>query len=163
MEKKLKNSRNTLKTAVLTVSAVFWFFSCFTGTLPGTHSAPFLGCFLAASMSGMWHLCSWPLRLQCLAPETSGFFDSFPTSSSQKGPIRKSPVNFFMNPTRAPDLLWARNDYTNNSETTLLCNRCVCNRKINSQAINVCNWRVHRKYLVQSAQLHKKNSCQNAL
>ena len=32
----------------------------------------------------------------------------------------------------------ARNDYTNNSETILLCNRCVCNGKINSQTINLC-------------------------
>ena len=31
----------------------------------------------------------------------------------------------------------AWNDYTNNSETVLLCNRCVCNRKTNSQTINV--------------------------
>ena len=27
---------------------------------------------------------------------------------------------------------------------------CVCNWKINSQTINVCNWRVCRKYLVKA-------------
>ena len=49
----------------------------------------------------------------------------------------------------------ARNDYTNNSETVLLCNKCVCNRKINSQTINVCNWHVRRKYLMEAPELHK--------
>ena len=45
----------------------------------------------------------------------------------------------------------ARNGYTNDSETLRLCNRCVCNRKTNSQTINVvCNWHVHRKYAVEA-------------
>ena len=44
----------------------------------------------------------------------------------------------------------ARNDYTNNSETSLLSNRCACNWKINSQTINVCMWCVHRKYLMKA-------------
>ena len=44
----------------------------------------------------------------------------------------------------------ARNDYTNNSETILLCNRCARNSNINSQRINVCNRRVHRKYLMKA-------------
>ena len=44
----------------------------------------------------------------------------------------------------------ARNDYTNNSETILLCNKCACNWKINSQTINVCNEHVHRKYLMKA-------------
>ena len=30
----------------------------------------------------------------------------------------------------------------------------MCNWKINSQTINVCNWRVHRKYLVKAPKLH---------
>ena len=38
----------------------------------------------------------------------------------------------------------ARNDYTNNSGTILLCNRCVRNRKTNSQTILVCNWRLQK-------------------
>ena len=44
----------------------------------------------------------------------------------------------------------ARNRYTNNSETILLCNTCVCNWKINSQTINVCRRRAHRKYLMKA-------------
>ena len=43
----------------------------------------------------------------------------------------------------------------NNSETILLCNRCVCNRKIDSQTINVCNRHVHRQYMLQAPELHK--------
>ena len=50
----------------------------------------------------------------------------------------------------------ARNDYTNNPETIILCHRCVCNGKINSQTINVCNWCPHRKVPSASAQLHKR-------
>ena len=61
----------------------------------------------------------------------------------------------------------ARNDYTNNSEAILLCNRCACNWKSNSQTINVCNWRVHRKtYLLSTLWRHRvtqKNSWQKAL
>ena len=56
----------------------------------------------------------------------------------------------------------ARNDYTNNSETILLCNRCVCNWKINSQRILLCNWRL-QKIPHGSAQITQKNSCQKAL
>ena len=44
-----------------------------------------------------------------------------------------------------------------------LCNRCVCNQKTSSQTINVCNWHVHRKYLMEAAELQKNNSCQNTL
>ena len=50
----------------------------------------------------------------------------------------------------------ARNDYTNNSETILLCNRCACNWKINSQTIHMCNWRAHRKYLVKAPNYTKE-------
>ena len=39
----------------------------------------------------------------------------------------------------------ARKDYTNNSETILLCNRCACNWKINSQTINMCNCQKFRQ------------------
>ena len=35
----------------------------------------------------------------------------------------------------------APNDYTYNSETILLCNRCACNWEIDSQRILVCTWR----------------------
>ena len=48
----------------------------------------------------------------------------------------------------------ARNDCTNNSETILLCNRCACNWKMNSQIILVCIG-VHRKYLVEAPKLHE--------
>ena len=50
----------------------------------------------------------------------------------------------------------ARNDYTNSSETILLSNKCVCNRNINSQTINVCSWRVHRKCLMEAPKSQKK-------
>ena len=50
----------------------------------------------------------------------------------------------------------ARNDYTNNSETILSCNRCACNRKINSQTISVCNWYIHRKYLIEAPNYTKE-------
>ena len=50
----------------------------------------------------------------------------------------------------------ARHEYTNNSETILLCNRCACNRKMNSHRILVCTWRADRKYLIEGAQLHKR-------
>ena len=43
----------------------------------------------------------------------------------------------------------ARNDCTNHSETIRLCNRCVYSRKINSQTIDVCKWRVHRHTAAQ--------------
>ena len=35
---------------------------------------------------------------------------------------------------------------------------CVCNRKINSQTINVCNWRVHRKQFVEAPNSEKKKA-----
>ena len=51
----------------------------------------------------------------------------------------------------------ARNDYTNSSETILLCNTCVrAIGNINSQTINVCNWRIHRKYLMKVPESHKE-------
>ena len=34
-------------------------------------------------------------------------------------------------------------------------NRCACNWSKNSQRILVCNWDVHRKYLVEAPELHK--------
>ena len=49
----------------------------------------------------------------------------------------------------------ARNDYTNNSEAILLCNRCVCNRRIISQIINVCNWHEHSNHIMEAPELHK--------
>ena len=70
-----ENSRNTRKTAVLTVFRVFRPFSrlvfgCFTVT----HSAPFSAVFRLFSMSGIWHLCSWPQRSQYLS-EARGHFE----------------------------------------------------------------------------------------
>ena len=56
----------------------------------------------------------------------------------------------------------ARNDYTNNSETILLCNRCVCNWKVNSQRILLCNWRL-QKIPHGGAQITQNNPCQKAL
>ena len=56
------NTRKTVKTAV------FWVFRLFArlflGCLTGTHSAPFSAVFQLFSMSGIWHLCRWPQRLQ---------------------------------------------------------------------------------------------------
>ena len=51
----------------------------------------------------------------------------------------------------------ARNAYTKNSETILQCNRCVRNRKINSQTITVC------KGHVRGARITQNHSCQKAL
>ena len=65
-------------------------------------------------------------------------------------------------PKRPPSYSWsflyyeAQNDYTTNSETILLCNRCACNWKINSQTIYVCNWPVHRKYLMKALNYTKE-------
>ena len=56
----------------------------------------------------------------------------------------------------------ARNDYTNNSETILLCNRCGCNWKINSQRMLLCKWRLQR-VPHGGALITQKNSCQKAL
>ena len=56
----------------------------------------------------------------------------------------------------------ARNDCTNNSETVLLCNRCVCNWKINSKRILLRNWRL-QKVPHGGAQITQKNSCQKTL
>ena len=62
--KHLKNSRKAVKTAVFRVFQLFFqlFFGCFTVT----HSAPFSAVFRLFSMSGIWHLCRWPRRLQFL-------------------------------------------------------------------------------------------------
>ena len=56
----------------------------------------------------------------------------------------------------------ARNDYTNYSETFLLCNRCVCSWKINCQRILLCKWRL-QKVPHGGALITQKNSCQRAL
>ena len=53
-------------------------------------------------------------------------------------------------------VLWGPNDYTNNFKTILSCNRCACNRKTNSQTINVCNWHVHRKHLMKAPNCTKE-------
>ena len=50
----------------------------------------------------------------------------------------------------------ALNDYTNNSETILLCNRCACNWEIDSQTINVCSWQRSQKVPYEGAELHKR-------
>ena len=65
--KNTRNTRKTVKTAVLTVLRVFRvFFRLFFGCFTVTHSAPVSAVFRLFSMSGIWHLCSWPQRLQCL-------------------------------------------------------------------------------------------------
>ena len=65
-----KNSRNTRKTAEKQSKQLFFgCFGCFSGCfLPyrRTHSAPFSAVFRLFSMSGIWHLCRWPRRLQNL-------------------------------------------------------------------------------------------------
>ena len=57
-----RNTRRTVKTAVFRVFRLFsrLFFGCFTVT----HLAPFSAVFQPFSMSGIWHLCSWPQRSQ---------------------------------------------------------------------------------------------------
>ena len=52
----------TVKTAVFRVFRVF--FRLFFGWLTVTHSAPFSAVLRLFSMSGIWHLCRWPRRLQ---------------------------------------------------------------------------------------------------
>ena len=32
---------------------------------------------------------------------------------------------------------------------------CACDWKMNSQTLNVCNWRFHRKQLMKGPELHK--------
>ena len=61
-EKHPKHTKKTVKTAVFRVFRVFFrlFFGCFAVT----HSAPFSAVFRLFSMSGIWHLYSWPQRLQ---------------------------------------------------------------------------------------------------
>ena len=60
-----KNSRNTRKTVKIAVFRVFrMFFRLFFGCFTLTHSAPFSAVFRLLSMSGIWHLCRWPRRLQ---------------------------------------------------------------------------------------------------
>ena len=55
----------------------------------------------------------------------------------------------------SPRWLSHDNDYTNHSETVLLCNRCACHWIMNSQRILVSNWRTHRKNLMEAPKLHK--------
>ena len=67
--KQPKNSRNTRKTAVLTAFRPFFrvfrlFFRLFFGCFTATHAAPFSAVFRLFSVSGIWHLCRWPRRLQ---------------------------------------------------------------------------------------------------
>ena len=80
---KILNSRNIRKTTVLTVFRLFvqLFFGCFTGTLPGTHSAPFSAVFRFFSMSGIWQLSSWPQRLQ---PKPGFMLCARPTASQRQ-------------------------------------------------------------------------------
>ena len=63
-----RNTRKTVKTAVFRVFRLFsrLLFGCFTVT----HSAPFSAVFRLFSMSGIWHLCSWPQRSQNLSCDT---------------------------------------------------------------------------------------------
>ena len=51
----------------------------------------------------------------------------------------------------------APNDYTNKSETSLLCNRCACNWElILRKIVSLYNSRVHRKDLMKAPELHKR-------
>ena len=78
-----RNTRKTVKTAVFRVFRVFFrlFFGCFTVT----HSAPFSAVFRLFSMSGIWHLCSWPRRLQPWNVLLCNLFCGFYKSISTKG------------------------------------------------------------------------------
>ena len=40
-------------------------------------------------------------------------------------------------------------------DTSLLCNRCACNWRINSRQL-MCNWRIHRKYLMKAPNYTKE-------
>ena len=82
-----KNSRNNRKTAETpekqprssktaekqSKQLFFGCFGCFSGCFSGcftvTHSAPFSAVFRLFSMSGIWHLCRWPRRLQDWRPK----------------------------------------------------------------------------------------------
>ena len=57
-----KNTRKAIKTAVFRVFRLF--FRLFLGCFTVSHSAPFSAVFRLFSMSGIWHLCRWPWRLQ---------------------------------------------------------------------------------------------------
>ena len=60
-----KNSQNTRKTAEKQSKQLFFgCFGCFSGCFTVTHSAPLSGVFRLFSLSGIWHLCRWPWRLQ---------------------------------------------------------------------------------------------------
>ena len=48
------------------------FFRLFIGCFTVTHSALFSAVFRLFSMSGIWHLCRWPRRLQPCAPAREG-------------------------------------------------------------------------------------------
>ena len=62
-----KTVKTPKKKAVLTFFGVFrLFFRMFFGCFTVTHSAPFSAVFRLFSMSGIWHLCRWPQRLQSL-------------------------------------------------------------------------------------------------
>ena len=44
--------------------------------------------------------------LECFVAVCKSLSTASPPPHPEKGPIHKSPANEFMNPTRAPDLLW---------------------------------------------------------
>ena len=60
-----------------------FFSAVFTDTSARTRSAPFSAVFQLFSMSGIWHLCRWPQRLQVW---TNG-----PESSSKVSPHPRDP------------------------------------------------------------------------
>ena len=66
---KNQSPRNTQKTAEkqskqLVFQAVRLFFRLFCRCFPVTHPAPFSAVFRLFLMSGIWHFCRWPRRLQ---------------------------------------------------------------------------------------------------
>ena len=63
------------------------------------------------------------------------------------GPLWVYRLPIMFSECRRPDTMRPKMTTQKNSETILLCDRCACNWQINSQTINECNWRVHRKYL----------------
>ena len=66
-EKHPKNTRKQSKQLFFVCFGCF--FRLFFGCLTVTHSAPFSAVFRLFSMSGIWHLCRWPWRLQHLVQE----------------------------------------------------------------------------------------------
>ena len=105
-----------------------------------------LGCNVAHSSN--------PYRNRKQFPSGKGNFGLWPQIQNA---ARLNPLRFENRKPNPPLYYEAPNYYTNHSETILLCDRCACNWKINSQRILVCDCRIHRKYLIEAPELHKRS------